>query len=211
MVRSLAERLHAHEQQKARLAEQEAKLKGAERKARTRRLIEVGGLIDKAGLLDLEPMRSTAPCSRCATAPATRTRSPSGPHSADVPSPARPDCATKARKPSCSPSPPHWPRTSPPHCARPASASARSCSTGKVWRASMTPRASPGHMAAPRGGSLPHRPHRRRHPWLKRRNDRTRHLRSAACRTASRHPALAAVAVLVRLVARSMTRGATFF
>jgi hypothetical protein len=55
MARSLAERLHAHEQQKARLAEQEAKLKGAERKARTRRLIEVGGLIDKAGLLELEP------------------------------------------------------------------------------------------------------------------------------------------------------------
>jgi hypothetical protein len=55
MVRSLAERLHAHEQQKARLAEQEAKLKTAERKARTRRLIEAGGLIDKAGLLELEP------------------------------------------------------------------------------------------------------------------------------------------------------------
>ena len=54
MVRSLAERLHAHEQQKARLAEQEAKLKTAERKARTRRLIEAGGLVDKVGLLDLE-------------------------------------------------------------------------------------------------------------------------------------------------------------
>ena len=55
MVRSLAERLRAHEQQKARLAEQEARLKGAERKARTRRLIEAGGLIDKSGLLELEP------------------------------------------------------------------------------------------------------------------------------------------------------------
>jgi hypothetical protein len=54
MVRTLAERLHAHEQQKARLAEQEAKLKTAERKARTRRLIEAGGLVDKAGLLDLD-------------------------------------------------------------------------------------------------------------------------------------------------------------
>ncbi len=54
MVRSLAERLRAHEQQKARLAEQEAKLKTAERKARTRRLIEAGGLVDKAGLLDLD-------------------------------------------------------------------------------------------------------------------------------------------------------------
>ena len=55
MARSLAERLHAHEQQKARLAEQEAKLKTAERKQRTRHLIEAGGLVDKAGLLDLEP------------------------------------------------------------------------------------------------------------------------------------------------------------
>src|SRR5271169_900601 len=54
MVRSLAERLHAHEQQKAKLAEQEAKLKDAGRKARTRRLIEAGGLIDKVGLLDLD-------------------------------------------------------------------------------------------------------------------------------------------------------------
>src|SRR5580704_8258262 len=54
MARSLAERLHAHEQQKARLAEQEAKLKDAERRARTRRLIEAGGLIDKAGMLDLD-------------------------------------------------------------------------------------------------------------------------------------------------------------
>ena len=54
MVRSLAERLHAHEQQKARLAEQEAKLKTAERKQRTKRLIEAGGLVDKAGLPELE-------------------------------------------------------------------------------------------------------------------------------------------------------------
>ena len=54
MVRSLAERLRAHEQQKARLAEQEAKLKDAERKARTRRLIEAGGLIEKTGLLGLD-------------------------------------------------------------------------------------------------------------------------------------------------------------
>jgi hypothetical protein len=54
MARSLAERMHAHEQQKARLAEQEAKLKDAERRARTRRLIEAGGLIEKVGLLDLD-------------------------------------------------------------------------------------------------------------------------------------------------------------
>jgi hypothetical protein len=55
MARTLAERLRAHEQQKARLAEQEAKLKTAERKQRTRQLIEAGGLVDKAGLLNLEP------------------------------------------------------------------------------------------------------------------------------------------------------------
>lgn len=54
MISSLAERLRAHEQRKARLAEQEAKLKTAERKARTRRLIEAGGLVDKVGLLDLD-------------------------------------------------------------------------------------------------------------------------------------------------------------
>ena len=55
MARSLADRLRAHEQQKARLAETEAKLKTAERKQRTRQLIEAGGLVDKAGLLDLDP------------------------------------------------------------------------------------------------------------------------------------------------------------
>ncbi len=54
MARSLAERLQAHEQQKAKLAEQEAKLKTAERKARTRRMIEAGGLVEKTGLLDLD-------------------------------------------------------------------------------------------------------------------------------------------------------------
>ena len=37
MARSLAERMRLHEQQKARLAEQEAKIKLAERKARPRR------------------------------------------------------------------------------------------------------------------------------------------------------------------------------
>ncbi len=54
MARTLAERLRSHEQQKAKLAEQEAKLKDAGRKARTRRLIEAGGLIEKVGMLDLD-------------------------------------------------------------------------------------------------------------------------------------------------------------
>jgi hypothetical protein len=46
--------MRTHEQQKARLAEQEAKLKDAGRRARTRRLIEAGGLVEKTGLLDLD-------------------------------------------------------------------------------------------------------------------------------------------------------------
>lgn len=54
MARSLAERLRTLEQQKARLADQEAKLKDAGRRARTRRLIEAGGLVEKTGLLELD-------------------------------------------------------------------------------------------------------------------------------------------------------------
>ena len=55
MVRtSLAERMSRLDQQKARLAEQEAKIKNDERKQRTKRLIEAGGLVEKAGLLELD-------------------------------------------------------------------------------------------------------------------------------------------------------------
>lgn len=54
MARTLAERLRAHEQQKARLAEAESKIRLAERKARTRRLVEAGALLEKTGLLELE-------------------------------------------------------------------------------------------------------------------------------------------------------------
>jgi hypothetical protein len=54
VARSLADRLQAHEQQKARLAEAEAKLKLDERKQRTRRLVEAGALVDKVGLLELD-------------------------------------------------------------------------------------------------------------------------------------------------------------
>jgi hypothetical protein len=54
MVRTLTERLRAHEQQKARLAEAEAKLKLDERKQRTRRLVEAGALVEKASLLELD-------------------------------------------------------------------------------------------------------------------------------------------------------------
>ena len=54
MARTLSERLRAHEQQKAKLAEAEAKLKLDERRQRTRRLVEAGALVDKVGLLDLD-------------------------------------------------------------------------------------------------------------------------------------------------------------
>lgn len=54
MARTLAERLRTHEQQKARLAEAEAKLKLDERKQRTRRLVEAGALVEKVGLLELD-------------------------------------------------------------------------------------------------------------------------------------------------------------
>ena len=54
MARTLAERQRTHEQNKARLAEAEAKLREAERKQRTRRLVEAGALADKAGLLELD-------------------------------------------------------------------------------------------------------------------------------------------------------------
>jgi hypothetical protein len=53
MPRTLADRLRSHAQQKARLAEREMQLKEAERKARTRQLIQAGGLVEKAGLLAL--------------------------------------------------------------------------------------------------------------------------------------------------------------
>lgn len=50
---SLAERLQRLEQQKAKLQLAESKIKDDERKARTRRLIETGALVEKAGLAAL--------------------------------------------------------------------------------------------------------------------------------------------------------------
>ena len=49
MARTLAERLRAHEQQKARLAEAEARLKLDERRQRTRRLVEAGKPVGNKG------------------------------------------------------------------------------------------------------------------------------------------------------------------
>lgn len=51
---SLAERMSRLEQQRARLAEQEAKIRADERKQRTKRLIEAGTFVEKAGLFDLD-------------------------------------------------------------------------------------------------------------------------------------------------------------
>lgn len=53
-TRSIGERTERLEQAKARLSAQEARLKADRRKHRTRRLIEAGALVEKAGLLDLE-------------------------------------------------------------------------------------------------------------------------------------------------------------
>ena len=50
---SLAKRLSKLEQQKARIAAEQAKIKTDERKARTRRLVEAGALVEKAGMLNL--------------------------------------------------------------------------------------------------------------------------------------------------------------
>lgn len=54
MSKALIDKKHKLEQQKAKISLQEAKLKLLERKARTRRLIELGGLIAKSEL-DKQP------------------------------------------------------------------------------------------------------------------------------------------------------------
>ena len=55
IAKSLAERLSAPEQEKACLAEKEAKFKADGRKARNIEIYKAGGLVEKAGLLELEP------------------------------------------------------------------------------------------------------------------------------------------------------------
>ena len=51
---SLAARMQRIEQAKARVAQDEAKLRADERRARTKRLIEAGALVEKAGYLDFD-------------------------------------------------------------------------------------------------------------------------------------------------------------
>src|SRR5271156_1561960 len=54
------ERMQVHEQQKVRLGEQETRLNAAEREARTRQLIEAGGVILNIGQIDFASTRFTA-------------------------------------------------------------------------------------------------------------------------------------------------------
>jgi len=55
---SMAERLRAHEHKRPGSRSKKPSSRMPGRKVRTRRLIEAGGLIEKTGLLDLEPTRS---------------------------------------------------------------------------------------------------------------------------------------------------------
>ncbi len=54
MALTINDRIDRHKQMKARLAEKETRIKADERKARTRRLIEGGGLLEKVGLIELD-------------------------------------------------------------------------------------------------------------------------------------------------------------
>ena len=200
MARSLAERLRAHEQQKARLAEQEARLRDAERRARTRRLIEAGGLIDKAGLLDLDSnalygallslrdgaddkdqITKWAALGGRAFAREARLRD-EGKEAIVLtfPAPLAKDVTTTLRQ-----------------------AGFRFSKVMQHWEG--LARFDEAEVVASTHGGTARRvaadaPRRIRRTRRKQPNDRTRDLRSAAGRTASCHPALAAVAVLVRLV-----------
>ena len=106
MARTLAERLRAHEQNKARLAEAEAKLKRGRAQAahpppgRGRRPGRQGRT---ARSRQQRPLRRPALAAR-----RRRRQGPgraSGPRSAAAPLPARPAPATRARSRCCSPSP----------------------------------------------------------------------------------------------------------
>ena len=100
MVGSLAERLRAHEQQKARLAGQEAKLETAERKACTRQPIGAGGPVDQACLLDLEANALYGALLSLRHSASTKSSSANGRRAALGRSPAKRASATKARTPS---------------------------------------------------------------------------------------------------------------
>ena len=152
MARSLAERLRAHEQQKARLAEQEAKLKADERKARTRQLIQAGGLVDKAGLLELEPnaLYGALLSLRDSTGDPEQVRQWATLGGRAFAHEAR--LAEEGKEAIMLSSPAPSGKTRPPRCAPPGSASARCCSTGKASPMSTRPRPWPRDMAAPLDG-----------------------------------------------------------
>ena len=151
MARSLAERLRAHEQQKARLAEQEAKLKDAGRKARTRRLIEAGGLVEKTGLLDLDPnaLYGALLSLRDGSSNAKQVEQWAALGGRTFAREAR--ARDEGKEPIV--------LTFPVALAKEATAtlrhsrvsgSTRCCNTGRAWRASRTPNSSPRNTAAPR-------------------------------------------------------------
>ena len=85
------------EQQKARLQLEEGRLRDAERKARTRRLIEAGGLLDKAGLLALDANALYGALLSLRDGAADPATLSAGARPAAAPSTARPGPATKAR------------------------------------------------------------------------------------------------------------------
>ena len=145
-------------------------------------------------------MRCTARCCRCATAPTTRIRSTNGPRSAAVPSPEKRVSATKARKPIV--------LTFPAALDRDVTTALRAAGFrfNKVMPALGRSRASRRSRDArqsawrhARGGRLPTTPPHSRRSQQKPLNDRARDLRLVRPRATHRHPALALVAVLVRL------------
>ena len=149
MARSLAERLQAHEQQKAKLAEQEAKLKVAERKARTRRMIEAGGLVEKTGLLDLDANALYGALLSLREAAGSKKQveqwAALGGRAFSREANARGEGASR----SCSLSLPPFRCQSPSRFAPRASGSTRCSATGKDWPVSRTQSRSPAQTPAP--------------------------------------------------------------
>ena len=199
MARSLAERLRAHEQQKARLAEEAAKLKDAERRARTRRLIEAGGLIEKVGLLSLDSNALYGALLSLRDGADDKSQidkwSALGGRA----------FAREARQRDEGKEP--IVLTFPGALDRDVTTALRAAgfrfnkvfSTGKVSRVPTKPRRSPKRMAAHSGGWLPKTPPQCRRSQQKLLNDRARDRRLVRRRGTHRHSALALVAVLVRL------------
>jgi hypothetical protein len=156
---TLAERQVRLEQQRARLQMEENSLREAERKARTRRLIEAGGLVDKAGLLNVD----SAVLYGALMQVAADARSTERVEQWRVAGGRAFDRETKARDAGREPlvltRPP--PRSR-PSCARQGFAGRRCCSIGRAWPSTMKPPPSPPNTAGPFDESA--RPTRRLRP-----------------------------------------------